>query len=130
MDAGTALGIAGAMLGLLAVATACMALRAARSLRERTLIAESNLAALRRELERVSLSGIKTERRVKRAEEDAAEVAGRVDQFELRGASKSIDEAIDHARRGADPGRLTQQFGLSRGEADLVTRLHGRKKRA
>jgi Protein of unknown function (DUF2802) len=38
-----------------------------------------------------------------------------------------FDQAIDFARRGTDPGRLTQQFGLSRAEADLVTRLHGRK---
>jgi hypothetical protein len=43
---------------------------------------------------------------------------------------QSFDQAIDSARRGADPVKLTQQFGLSRGEADLVMRLHGQKKSA
>lgn len=70
---------------------------------------------------------VKTGRRVKRIEQEYAGVVDRVDQVELRGAAPSFDQAIDSARRGAGPGKLTQQFGLSRGEADLVTRLHGRK---
>ena len=39
-------------------------------------------------------------------------------------------ELVASARRGTDSGRLRQQFGLSRSEADLVWRLHGRKKTA
>jgi len=38
--------------------------------------------------------------------------------------------SLKTGRRGTDSGRLTQQFGLSRCEADLVWRLHGRKKTA
>jgi hypothetical protein len=72
----------------------------------------------------------KSGRRVRRIEQEYSSVAERVDLVELRGTAQSFDQAIDSARRGADPGKLTQQFGLSRGEADLVTRLHGRKKSA
>ena len=57
-------------------------------------------------------------------------MADRVDQVELRGAAHSFEQAIDSARRGADSGKLARQFGLSCGEADLVARLHGRKKSA
>jgi hypothetical protein len=67
---------------------------------------------------------------VKRFEQEHAGVADRVALVELRGSAQSFDLAIDSARRGTDSGRLTQQFGLSRGEADLVKRLHGRKKTA
>ena len=85
---------------------------------------------MRRELELVASISVKTGRRVKRIEQEYSSVADRVDQVELRGSAQSFDQAIDSARRGADPGKLAQQFGLSRGEADLVTRLHGRKKSA
>jgi hypothetical protein len=132
MTADNALIIAavGAALGLLGWALAWAAMRAAREFRERSLSAEAALAAVRRELERVAGASIKIERRIKRFEQESADIAERLEQIELRGAGQCIDQAIDYARRGADPGKLSQHFGLSRGEADLVTRLHGRKKRA
>ena len=86
--------------------------------------------AVRRELEIVASISTKAGRRVKRIEQDYSGVSERVDQVELRGAAQHFDEAIESARRGADSGRLARQFGLSRGEADLVIRLHGRKKSA
>jgi hypothetical protein len=67
---------------------------------------------------------------VKRLEAELTALAERMGTLEVRGQSRAFDQAIDSARRGADPGRLTEQFGLSRGEADLVARLHGRKKTA
>jgi hypothetical protein len=70
----------------------------------------------------------KAGRRAQRVEQECSGVADRIDQVELRGSAHALDQAIDFARRGADPVKLTQQFGLSRSEADLVTRLHGRKK--
>ena len=42
----------------------------------------------------------------------------------------ALESNIAALRRGVDPGKLIQQFGLSRSEAELVARLHGRKKRA
>ena len=130
LDINTILSVAGAALGFLGAAMALAALRAIRGWRARCMSLESGLAAVRRELELVASISAKSGRRVKRIEQEYSTVSDRVDQVELRGAAQSFDLAIDSARRGADPGKLTQQFGLSRSEADLVTRLHGRKKSA
>jgi hypothetical protein len=112
------------------LAAALIMIRAVRAARARCLAVESSLAAVRRELDLVASISMKTGSRLKRIEQEYSGVADRVDLVELRGAVQSFDQAIDSARRGADSGKLTQQFGLSRGEADLVTRLHGRKKSA
>jgi hypothetical protein len=125
----TILGLAGVVIALCAALMAFLVSRSNRRLRLRCGAVESSLAAMRRELELLSSISLKTGRRVKRLEKEQAGIADRVDLIELRG-SPSFDQAIDSARRGTDPGRLTRQFGLSRGEADLVTRLHGRKKTA
>ena len=122
------LSIAGAALGSLSVVAALCAQRALRGWRARCLAVESSLAALRRELELAASISLKSGRRVKRTEQECSAIADRVAQLELRGAAQSFDQAIDSARRGADPGKLARQFGLSSGEADLVSRLHGRQK--
>jgi hypothetical protein len=122
------LSIAGAALGSLGVVAALCTQRAVRGWRARCLSLESSLAALRRELELAASIGLETGRRVEHNEQECSAVADRVAQLELRGAAQSFDQAIDSARRGADPGKLARQFGLSSGEADLVSRLHGRQK--
>jgi hypothetical protein len=104
--------------------------RALRGWRARCQSLEASVAAMRREFELMASVSLKTARRVKRIEHEYAAVADRVELVELRGSAQSFDLAIASARRGIDPDRLTQQFGLSRGEADLVSRLHGRKKNA
>jgi|SRR5580700_8448465 hypothetical protein len=130
MNINTVLGAAGAALGFFGLATALFMIRAIRGWRARCLIVESSLAAVRRELDMVASLSMKTELQVKRIEREYSGVAERVDVVELRGATQSFDQAIDSARRGADSDKLALQFGLSRGEADLVARLHGRKKSA
>ena len=130
MNINTLLGIAGAVLGFLGLVAALFTIRAVHGWRARCLVVESSLMAVHRELELMASISVKTGRRLKRIEREYAGVTDRVDQLELRGAAPSFDQAIDSARRGADPGKLTRQFGLSRGEAELVTRLHGRKKSA
>jgi hypothetical protein len=130
MNINAILGITGAALGFLGLISALFAIRAIRGWRARCLIVESSLAAVCRELEMVTSLGVKTGLRIKRIEQEYSGVTDRVDLVELRGSVQSFDQAIDSARRGADSGKLTQQFGLSRGEADLVARLHGRKKTA
>jgi hypothetical protein len=130
MNIDTVLELAGAVLGLAGLISSLCAIRAVRGWRARCLIVESSLSAVRRELALVGSISLKTGHRLKRVEHEYSGVAERVDQVELRGGSQSFDQAIDSARRGADPGKLTRQFGLSRGEADLVARLHGRKKSA
>jgi uncharacterized protein DUF2802 len=101
-----------------------------RRLRKRCAAVESSMAAMRREFEAMASISLRTGRRVNRIEREFSGVAERVESVELRGPAQCFDQAIDFARRGTDPGQLTQQFGLSRAEADLVTRLHGRKKTA
>jgi Protein of unknown function (DUF2802) len=59
-----------------------------------------------------------------------AAMRARIAALEARGAGRSYDQAIEWVRRGANPEALTENFGLSRGEADLVTLMHGRKKTA
>jgi hypothetical protein len=124
------LEMAGASLAFCAL-IAVVALRfSMRRLIKRCAVAEASLAAMRRELEVTASISLRTGRRVNRIERECSGVAERIESVELRGPAQCFDQAIDFARRGTDSGRLTQQFGLSRAEADLVTRLHGRKKTA
>lgn len=116
-----------AICALIAVAALSVSLRRWRI---RCAAVESSLAAMRRELEVAASISVRTGSRVNRMEREYSGVAERIESVELRAPVQCFDQAIDSARRGTDPGRLTQQFGLSRAEADLVTRLHGRKKTA
>ncbi len=127
-DINTILALTGSILGIFAIVFSLFAIAAVLRCKSRCLSVESSLAALRRELELASSISMKTGRRVRRVEQEHAGVAERIDSLELRGSVQSFDQAIDSARRGTESGRLAQQFGLSRSEADLVTRLHGRKK--
>jgi hypothetical protein len=124
----TLLCLAAAALGLAGLIVALAALAAARRMRVRTLGAEAGLAALSREVEIMTSISVKTGRRLRRIEEECSGVAERVDQVEKRGEPRSFSLAIASARRGADSGNLAQQYGLSHGEAELVARLHGRKR--
>lgn len=130
MNITTVLELAAAVLGLSGLISALFTMRVLRGWQARCLAVESSLSAVRRELELVTSVSMKTGRRLMRVEHQYSGIADRVEQVELRRGAHSVDQAIDSARRGADPGKLTQQFGLSRGEADLVARLHGRKKSA
>jgi|HubBroStandDraft_1064217.scaffolds.fasta_scaffold1156374_1 hypothetical protein len=122
--------IGAAALGGLALLWALIAWISMRHWRARHAALESSVAALRRELELLASISVRTGRRVQRVELEYSGVADRMDLVEARGASGSFDHAIDWARRGADPSQLTQQFGLSCSEAELVSRLHGRQERA
>jgi hypothetical protein len=132
MNLTTILGIAAACVAACALVTALAAMQMLRRWRSRCESLEASVASLRRELEMVASISVRTGRRVQRVEHEYSDVADRVDLVESRGpaagASGSLDQAIDWARSGVDSDKLTQQFGLSPGEADLVARLHGRKK--
>jgi hypothetical protein len=129
-DVNTIISIAAACLGLCALLAVFIMSFSLRRWRARCLAVETSFAAMRREIEVLASISLRNGRCVKRIEQAYSGVANRVELVELRGAAASFDEAIDSARRGTDPARLTQQFGLSRVEADLVTRLHGRRKTA
>jgi len=130
IDSSTALSAAAAVVGVVCLFAIVRLGRTVAHWRERCVSLEASLAGLQREMERFASISVRTGRQVKRMEHDYSNVAERVDLVEARGPAKALDQAIDSARRGADPRRLTQQFGLSRGEAELVARLHGRKKSA
>jgi Protein of unknown function (DUF2802) len=118
--------------GALVIAVA--ALQAGRILRARCESLEASIAALQREHEMVASISVRTGRRVQRVESEFSSVAERVDLVEARGVaaagSDSLDQAIDWARHGAGTDKLTEQFGITAAEAELVTRLHGQKKSA
>ena len=116
-----------AICALIAVAALSFSLRRWRI---RCAAVESSLAAMRRELDVAASISLRTGSRVNRIEREYSGVAERIESVELRGPAQCFDLAIDFARRGTDSGKLTQQFGLSRAEAELVTRLHGRKRNA
>jgi hypothetical protein len=128
LNVNTILDMAAALLAICALIAVVVLSLSMRRLRKRSAALESSLAAMRRELEITAAISLRTGRRVNRVEHEYSGVAERIESVELRGPAQCFDQAIDFARRGSDSGKLTQQFGLSRAEADLVTRLHGRKK--
>jgi type II secretory pathway component PulJ len=130
LDVNTLVEMGAAALAICALSAVLALSLSMRRLRRRSAAVEASLAAMRRELEVMAAISLRTGSRVSRMERECSGVADRIESIELRGPSQCFDQAIDFARRGTDSGKLTQQFGLSRAEADLVTRLHGRKKTA
>ena len=78
-----------------------------------------------------SLGGVLDElaRRVaaidQRGREDFNRLGERLGQLELATEVRSYEQAIGSAERGEESSRLISCFGLTEGEADLVTLLHG-----
>jgi Protein of unknown function (DUF2802) len=130
IDISTAFSVIAILLSSVALYTTVTVYKAMNEWRTRFHELEASLPSLRREVELVASISARTGRQVKRIEHDYSDVADRVDMVESRAPAKSLDEAIDSARHGADTGKLTRQFGLSRGEAELVARLHGNLKTA
>lgn len=60
-----------------------------------------------------------------RAREDLGRLGERLGQLELVTEERSYEQAISSAQRGEERARLMSCFGLTEGEADLVTLLHG-----
>jgi hypothetical protein len=114
--------------GLLAVALAALQWRVAGRPRRRCAALEAGSRALRLDVDNADSRIVHAESKAKRTLLDCSLLAERMTALESRAESPSFDQAIDSARRGAEPDKLAQRFGLSRGEADLVTRLHGRTK--
>ena len=65
-----------------------------------------------------------------RGRADLAQIGERLGQLELATEERSYEQAITCAERGEDPERLVSVFGLTEGEASLVTLLHGERGRA
>ena len=125
LEVSTIVSFCALLLSVVAVVALLVLNRSLAHWRERCLALESSVPALRREVELMASISVKTGRQVKRIESGYCDVAERVGLVESRGPARSLGEAIDSARRGAEPTKLTRQFGLSRGEAELMARLHG-----
>jgi hypothetical protein len=65
-----------------------------------------------------------------RGRADLTQIGERLGQIELATEERSYEQAINCAERGDDPERLISCFGLTEGEAKLVTLLHGDRQRA
>jgi hypothetical protein len=115
--------------GALGIAVLCGGALAGRSRREAQRLAalEEELAALRAEVASTAGIGARIGERVRRLDQASAQLHERLGQLELRGDGRPYDHAIALVRHGADADRLVSDFGLSRGEADLVSLVHGRK---
>lgn len=64
-----------------------------------------------------------------RGREDLGRMGERLGQLELATEARSYEQAIGCAERGEEAERLISVFGLTEGEANLVTLLHGYRAR-
>jgi hypothetical protein len=119
---------AGAALALLCLGAVALA---NRRLRRRCEALAAGTEALRAELVLATAQSAETAvaaaQRLQRLEQAHGRMADRLRLAERRADGRSFDLAIDSARRGEEPARLAADFGLSRGEAELVARMHGRR---
>jgi hypothetical protein len=122
------IGIAGLAVAAVATAGAVVYQQSVGAhLRRRLADTEERLAALRREVEGVTGIAVRAGERLRKAEAATVQLAERLGQLELRGEGRPYDQAIAMVQHGADADRLVRNFGLTRGEADLVTLVHGRR---
>ncbi len=93
---------------------------------------QAQIDKLRQDNRSVVELAVRAGRRLRQSEAQLRELGQRVEALKLQGQSgdsnHAYEQAIRMVRRGADAGRLVSDFGLSRGEAELVTLLHGRRK--
>jgi Protein of unknown function (DUF2802) len=64
-----------------------------------------------------------------RIREELRGLTEKIAQLQPRSDARLYEEAINLAEHGAEPHRLSSCFGLTPGEADLVSLLHGRANR-
>jgi hypothetical protein len=129
LDPSNLVGYAAAVLAVAAVVALPVAVVlgvVAGRLGRRLAAAEQQLALLRAEVGAAVGLGAKAGERLRRLEKVSARMAERLGQLELRGEGRPYDQAIALAQRGGDADRLVSHFGLSRSEADLLARVHGR----
>jgi hypothetical protein len=124
--------IASEMLSVIAGLTLCglaataYTLAATWKFRRANLALVAQLTSMSGELERLDAATADAVRRAAEVERQCRLVGERLLLTEAHNAKSSFEEAIDSARRGAASDKLALRFGLSRGEADLVARVHGR----
>jgi hypothetical protein len=126
----TAWAVAALAGGAFGVAALCGAALAGRSRRRegRFEALETEIARLRAEVSATAGIGARVGERLRRLDQVSSQLNDRLGQLEVRGDGRPYDHAIALVRHGADADRLVTHFGLSRGEADLVSLVHGGRK--
>ena len=120
----------GTAIALIALSLSAVAHSQAGRARTHSLSLESTLEALRHDVASTVAIAARAARQLQHIEQEYVRMTERMHLVEAGAQARSFEQAIDSARHGADPGRLSESFGLSRGEAELISRLHGRKKSA
>jgi hypothetical protein len=123
------LTIAVAALSLLAFCTSSWAMFSAARARRHNKLLVAQIEAAQEQAKLAATAGNEAAQQLRRLKRRCRLLADRLAAVELLTAGRSYDQAIDWVRRGAKPEALTQNFGLSRGEAELVTALHANKKK-
>lgn len=125
LDSGLQIGLLSGALAVAGIFLAGSVWRSQRGLRTSLAAQETLIAVLRKELDAANAAHMSTVGRLKKLEKDFVDLFDRLGRIELRPDAQSFDRAIDSARRGAEPEKLAEEFGLSEGEAELLARLHG-----
>lgn len=113
-------------LALLGAVVLIGSLRQSRSAR-RFAALEAQIEGLKADLAATTGIGVRVGERLRRLDQLSTQMNERLGQIELRGEGRPYDQAIALSQRGADSSRLMSHYGLSRGEADLVSLVHGRR---
>jgi len=115
--------------GAFVVAVLCGAALARTSRRQADRLAalEDDLELLRAQIAATAGIGARVGERLRKLDQASSQLNDRLGQLEIRGDGRPYDHAIALVRHGADADRLVSHFGLSRGEADLVSLVHGQR---
>ncbi len=124
---GLVLAALGAVFVLATVLLGVAVLRNGR-LSRRLAAMEGQFESLRADVAATTGIGVRAGERLRRLDQITGQMGERLGQLELRGEGRPYDQAIALVRRGADAGRLMTNYGLSRGEADLVALVHGSRR--
>lgn len=121
--------IAGGLAALLLLVFALVAVLGARYARVRRRLEsiEEQFERFRADVAASTGIGVRAGEKLRRLDQLTAQLGERLGQMELRGEGRPYDQAIALVQRGAGSDRLMSHYGLSRGEADLVSLVHGRR---
>jgi hypothetical protein len=117
-------GLGAALLLVTALVAAVLGARYAR-VRRRLESIEEQFERFRADVAASTGISVRAGEKLRRLDQLAAQLGERLGQMELRGEGRPYDQAIALVQRGAGSDRLMSHYGLSRGEADLVTLVHG-----
>ena len=100
--------------------------RASAKLRRECEALQELVSHVRREAHSAVAYGSDVGKRLRKAEKDLAQITQRLGQVEMSGDTRAFERAIHVARQGVEADDLMTNFGISRGEAELMSIVHGK----